>query len=497
MPPEKTNPKNNNNNGGVPTWQTLAHKRLLLGGGGISHDSDSASASSSSLLDVPLAVGEGGASSLGVGVGIPGASSVREGGGASASIANRLGRFPASQEGALLGGGVPGEECEWPDLLTSKECQVRARVREYCETKVFAHAAELWENAIHPKALWEGLGALGVGGGTTPSAYGGAGLSLVGAGLVNMELARVDGSLSAIYMIAGCLVTNTIVKLGSEAQKKKYLPQLCAHRTVGSWALTEAEAGSDASGLRTLATPLGGGLWQLDGRKRWIGNAPVASVIIIWARHAETGNTLAFAVEPGSTAGVSVKTMRGKVGLRAIQNGEIFLDGATVKEEARLPGVKSFADAAGVLAQSRVMVTWQPVGLAQGLYDVCLRHVKERMQFGVPLAASQVVQHRLMLMRANCNAMALYAWRLTRRFEQGEASGPDAALAKAWVTLRGRECASIGRELLGGDGLLAGSHVGKAFADMEAYYTYEGTFDINLLVAGRAHTGISAIRPRM
>ena len=211
MPPEKTNPKNKNN-GGVPTWQTLAHKRLLLGGGVNAHDSDSASASSSSLLDVPLAVGEGGgASSLGVGVGIPGASSVREDGGASASIANRLGRFPASQEGALLGGGVPGEECEWPDLLTSKECQVRARVREYCETKVFTQAAELWENAIHPKALWEGLGALGVGGGTTPSAYGGAGLSLVGAGLVNMELARVDGSLSAIYMIAGCLVTNTIV----------------------------------------------------------------------------------------------------------------------------------------------------------------------------------------------------------------------------------------------------------------------------------------------
>lgn len=164
-----------------------------------------------------------------------------------------------------------------------------------------------------------------------------------------------------------------------------------------------------------------------------------------------------------------------------------------VPEADRLPGVNSFADVTATLASSRVMVTWQPVGAAWGLYDVCLHYLSQRKQFGAPLTASQMVQAKLMLMLGNCQAMALIAWRLTRRFEEGLSGAPDAALAKAWCTLRGRECAALARELLGGNGMLTQFHVAKAFADMEAFFTYEGTFDINILVAGRHATdGLAA-----
>lgn len=372
-------------------------------------------------------------------------------------------------------------------LLSEEERTIRKRVRAFAEQRVFPQAAALWDSAEHPTALIAELADLGVGGGKLPHAYGGAAMSATAAGLVLAELARVDGSLSTIHMIHSYLVTSTIFNLGNEEQRLYYLPRLCRSEWIGAWALTEPGAGSDASSLQTTAEAVQGG-WILRGRKRWIGNAPVAHVIVVWARNSASGAMHAFLVEPG-VSGLRIDTMRGKIGLRCIQNGDIFMDGVFVLEERRLPGVRSFADIAETLAASRVMVTWQPVGAAWGLYDVCLQYLSQRVQFGRPLVASQLVQSKLMTILGNCQAMALMVWRLTRRFEVGQAGASEAALAKAWCTLRGRECAALARELMGGNGMLTQFHVGKAFADMEAFYTYEGTFDINMLVAGRQATG--------
>ena len=379
------------------------------------------------------------------------------------------------------------------DLLSEEERAVRARVRRFAEQRVFPVAARLWDAGEHPAELLAGLAELGIGGGRLPREHGGAGLSAAAAGLALAELARVDGSLSAIQMIHSYLVTDTIFRLGSEEQRRRYLPPLCRNEWLGAWALTEPSAGSDAGALATTAVPTEGG-WLLTGRKRWIGNAPQARVIVVWARSAATKAVHAFLVEQGAP-GLRVEVMGGKIGLRCIQNGDVSMDSVFVPEARRLPGVSSLGDATATLAASRMMVTWQPVGAAWGLYDVCLAYLSERGQFGRPLVASQLVQSKLVAILGNCQAMALMAWRLTRRFEAGTIEAGDAELAKAWCTLRGRECSALARELLGGNGMLTQFHVAKAFADMEAFYTYEGAFDINVLVAGRRATGVDALRP--
>jgi acyl-CoA oxidase len=157
--------------------------------------------------------------------------------------------------------------------------------------------------------------------------------------------------------------------------------------------------------------------------------------------------------------------------------------------------VESFADTNKVLAISRVLVAWQPVGLALGAYDAALRYVSQRRQFGAPLAAFQLVQEKLQRMLATSQAMWLMCWRLTKLHEAGGMTHEQASLVKAWTTARGREVVALGREILGGNGILSDFLVAKAFCDAEAYYSYEGTYEINALVAGRGLTGIAAIKP--
>jgi acyl-CoA oxidase len=303
----------------------------------------------------------------------------------------------------------------------------------------------------------------------------------------------VDGSVSTFFLVHTFLATLTIGLLGSEDQKRELLPALANFDKVGCWALTEPSNGSDAAALTTTARRAPGG-WVLNGRKRWIGNGTFADVIVVWARNEETGQVNAFIVRKGNP-GYHATKIENKIALRCVQNADIHLDAAFVPDSDRLPGVSSFSDTNKVLAISRIMVAWQPVGLAFGAYDMTARYVAQRRQFGAPLGSFQLVQEKLQRMQATAQAMFLMAWRLTRIYEAGAMTHEQASLVKAWTTLRGREVVALGRELLGGNGILHDFLAGKAFCDLEAYYSYEGTYEVNALVAGRGITGVSAIKP--
>ncbi|KAF5194609.1 Acyl-coenzyme A oxidase 4, peroxisomal, partial [Thalictrum thalictroides] len=201
-----------------------------------------------------------------------------------------------------------------------------------------------------------------------------------------------------------------------------------------------------------------------------------------------------FIVNKGAP-GLKATKIENKIGLRMVQNGDILLQKVFVPDEDRLPGVNSFQDTSKVLAVSRVMVAWQPIGIAMGVYDMCLRYLKERKQFGVPLAAFQINQEKLVRMLGNVQAMFLVGWRLCKLYESGKMTAGHASMGKAWITLRAREAVSLGRELLGGNGILADFLVAKAFCDLEPIYTYEGTYEINSLVTGREVTGVAAFKP--
>ncbi|EFN54177.1 hypothetical protein CHLNCDRAFT_24792 [Chlorella variabilis] len=378
------------------------------------------------------------------------------------------------------------------ELLTPAEREVRDRVRRFAESEIAPIISDYWERAEFPFPLVPGFQKLGIGGGHLQG-YGCQGLSVMGAAMAAVELARVDGSCSTFFLVHSFLATLTVGLLGSEAQKQELLPEMADFRRVGCWALTEPSNGSDASALATVARRVQGG-WVLNGRKRWIGNATWADIAVIWARNSETSQVNAFIVRKGNP-GYSATKMENKIALRCVQNGDIKLTDAFVPDADRIPGVSSFSDTNKVLAISRIMVAWQPVGLALGAYDMCARYLQQRRQFGAPLASFQLMQEKLQRMLSTCQAMWLMAWRLTKLYEAGKLTHEQASLVKAWTTLRGREVVALGRELLGGNGILSEFLVAKAFCDAEAYYSYEGSYEVNALVAGRGATGISSIKP--
>ncbi|KAJ7961220.1 Acyl-coenzyme A oxidase 4, peroxisomal [Quillaja saponaria] len=381
---------------------------------------------------------------------------------------------------------------QFNDLLTPEEQAIRMRVRDCMEKEIAPIMTEYWEKAKFPFHVIPKLGALHIVGGTIKG-YGCPGLSITGSCVALAEVARVDASCSTFILVHSSLAMLTIALCGSEAQKQKYLPSLARLDSISCWALTEPDYGSDASSLKTTATKVDGG-WILDGQKRWIGNSTFADLLVIFARNTSTNQINGYIVKKDAP-GLTATKIENKIGLRIVQNGDILLKNVFVPDEDRIPGVNSFQDTNKVLAVSRVSVAWQPIGISMGIYDMCHRYLKERKQFGAPLAAFQINQQKLVQMLGNIQAMILIGWRLCKLYDNGKMTIGHAGLGKSWITSKARETAALGRELLGGNGILADFLVAKAFCDLEPIYTYEGTYDINSLITGREVTGFSSFKP--
>ncbi len=378
------------------------------------------------------------------------------------------------------------------ELLTDAERETRDRVHAFCAREVTPIINDYWERAEFPFELVPRIATLGLAGGTIRG-YGCPGMSATAAGLVSAEWARADGSIATFFGVHSNLAMQSIELLGSEEQRERWLPPMARLEAVGAFALTEPDHGSDAVMLETRARRDGGD-WVLDGRKRWIGNASFADVVIVWARR-EDGEVGGFVVEKGA-AGFEARVMTGKTALRAVWQADITLDGVRVPDAARLPGCERFADVARVLTVTRYTVAWRALGVALGAYEVALAYATERRQFGRPLASYQLVQDKLSRMAAEITAMQLLCLRLSTLQEDGRLTAARASLAKMNHAAKARQVVADARDIMGGNGILLENHVARHHADMEAVFTFEGTDSIQSLIVGRALTGISAIAPR-
>jgi glutaryl-CoA dehydrogenase len=374
------------------------------------------------------------------------------------------------------------------ELLTRRERAIRDRVRRFSDEAVISVINDYWERGEFPFELVPKLAELGIAGGTIKG-YGCPGLSPVAVGLIGMELARGDGSVSTFFGVHSGLAMQSIAMLGSPAQRKQWLPAMARLEKIGAFALTEPEHGSDAILLETAARR-DGDEYVLTGSKRWIGNGSIADVVVVWARDEENGIG-GFLVEKG-TPGYEARVMSGKISKRAVWQAEITLDDVRVPAANRLARSKTFKDTARVLTATRYGVAWEALGHALACYEAAVTYTKERTQFGKPLASYQLIQNRLARMLAEITAMQLLCHRLSVLAARGKLTAGMASLAKMNNARKARGIAAAAREILGGNGILLDYHVARHQADMEAVFTYEGTDTIQSLIVGREITGEQA-----
>ena len=379
-------------------------------------------------------------------------------------------------------------------LVPEGEQRIVAKVQDFVNQEVIPVINGYWERAEFPGHLLPSIAKLGVVGGTIQG-FGAAGLSHLAAGLVTRELSRGDGSINAFFGVHSGLSMGTIDLLGSEEQKQRWLPAMARLEKIGAFGLTEPDHGSDSVALETTATREGD-TWVINGRKRWIGNASFADLVIIWARDTADSRVKAFVIEhPGngeSAFGYSTEIITGKIGKRAVLQPDVYLENVRVPEANRLAHAESFRDVNRVLTRTRGGVSWEAVGHAMACYDVAVSYTQSREQFSKPLASFQLVQNRLAWMLTELTAMQLICQRMASLQAQGKWTVEMASLAKMHTASKGREICSSAKELLGGNGLLLDYHVARHLTDMAVVHPYEGTEFMQSLILGRDITGISA-----
>jgi alkylation response protein AidB-like acyl-CoA dehydrogenase len=377
------------------------------------------------------------------------------------------------------------------ETLSADEVAILKRARAFMDSKVAPIINKYWVEDAFPFELLPAFKELNIGG-LGIQGYGCAGGSQLLVGLVGVEMARVDVSIATFFGVHGHLAMGSIALAGSEEQKQKWLPPMARMEKIGCFGLTEPLVGSGTGGGLTTTAKREGDTWILNGQKRWIGNAPWCDISIIWARDVADNQVKGFIVENKTTPGFSVEKMQNKMALKVVQNGQITLKDCRVPEANRLAGAQSFRDTARVLRRTRYYVGWEAVGCQMGAYEHALKYAQERLQFGKPIGSFQLIQDLLAKMLGKITACQCMVVRTAQLADEGKLTDQQAALSKAFTTARMRETVSWARELLGGNGIIVDYNVARFFADAEALYSYEGTYQMQHLIVGKAVTGFSA-----
>lgn len=385
---------------------------------------------------------------------------------------------------------IDGDFYNISHTLTADERTLQLSVRSFMEKEIKPIVNDYWRRADFPLHIIPKLAALNMCG-ITYSGYSNPIRSCLMEGILAMEMARVDVSFATFFGVQSGLVMGSIYLLGSEEQKKEWLPALKEFKQIGAFGLTEPEVGSGVAGGLTMKAKRNGNSWILNGQKKWIGNATFADVIIIWAEDEADKQVKGFLVRK-NTPGLAVEKIEDKMALRIVQNGIVTLTDCVVEESDRLQKANSFKDTANVLRMTRAGVAWLAVGCARGAYEAALKYTRERKQFGKPIASFQLIQNHLVEMLSNLTAMQTMVTRLSELQDQKQLTDEHASLAKVFCSLRTRDIVSKAREVMGGNGILLEYDVARFVADAEAIYSYEGTKEINTLIVGRAITGYSA-----
>ena len=382
----------------------------------------------------------------------------------------------------------------WEDILlfseqlSEEERLVQSTIRDYCQKDLMPRILEDNRNENFYPEMYKELGSLGFLGASIKG-YGCAGVNYVSYGLITRELERVDTSYRSGFSVQSSLSMYAIYKFGSEAQKEHYLPEMAKGNLIGCFGLTEPDAGSDPGSMKSSAKKVTGG-YMLNGSKTWITNAPVADVLIIWAKD-EQGVLRGFIAEKGDK-GLDTPYLKGKFALRASATGQIFMDNLFIPEDRVLPAVQSFRAPFSCLNIARYGISWGVIGAAEFCWHASRQYVLDRVQYKTPLANKQLVQKKLADMQSEITIALQAVLRVGRLIDEDKMIPEMISLVKRNNCGKALEISRMARDIHGGNGIIDEYHVVRHMMNLEAVNTYEGTHDIHALILGSHQTGIAA-----
>jgi glutaryl-CoA dehydrogenase len=375
-------------------------------------------------------------------------------------------------------------------LLSEEERAIRDVVRSFVDARIRPEIADWFDRGTLPaRELARELGELGVLG-MHLEGYGCAGTSAVAYGLACLELEAGDSGIRSLVSVQGSLAMFAIHAFGSEEHKQQWLPGMAAGEKIGCFGLTEADFGSNPSGMRTNAKRDGED-WVLNGSKMWITNGNIADVAVVWAR---TDDGIRGFVVPTDTAGFGANEIHQKMSLRASVTSELVFENVRLPADAVLPGVVGLRGPLSCLNEARFGIVFGTLGAARDSLQTAIDYSIDREQFDKPIAGYQLTQKKLADMTLELGKGMLLALHLGRLKDQHVITPEQVSLGKL---NNARESLAIAREcrsILGGNGITLEYPIIRHMNNLESVFTYEGTNEMHTLVVGHALTGIPAYR---
>ena len=382
------------------------------------------------------------------------------------------------------------------DKLTEDERAVQEAAHTFCQERLQTRVLMAARHEKFDREIMTEAGAMGFLG-STIEGYGCAGLNYVSYGLVAREVERVDSGYRSAISVQSSLVMHPINAYGNEAQKQKYLPKLATGEWVGCFGLTEPNHGSDPASMLTRAKPVDGG-FIMNGAKMWITNSPIADVSVVWAKLEDPDGKVGgqesirgFVLEKGMK-GLTAPKIEGKMSLRASITGEIVMDGVFVPEENMLPSVSGLKGPFGCLNKARYGIAWGALGAAEDCWHRARQYTLDRIQFGRPLAQTQLIQKKLADMQTEI-ALGLQAClRVGRLMDEDRAVPEMISLIKRNSCGKALDIARMARDMHGGNGIHDEDHVIRHMINLDTVNSDDGPDVVPALIWGRAETGLQA-----
>ncbi len=377
------------------------------------------------------------------------------------------------------------------EQLTEEERLIQQSARGFAQDVLQPRVIDAFREEIDAPELFPMMGEAGLLGATISDEYGGAEASYVAYGLIAREVERVDSGYRSMMSVQSSLVIHPINTYGSDEQRRKYLPGLTAGTLIGCFGLTEPDAGSDPAGMKTRAKKVDGG-YVISGAKTWISNSPFADVFVIWAKSDAHGGAIrGFILEKGMK-GLNAPKIKGKLSLRASTTGMIQMDEVEVGENALLPNVEGLKGPFGCLNRARYGISWGAMGAAEFCWHAARQYGLDRVQFGKPLAATQLFQKKLADMQTEISLGLQASLRVGRLMDEGRFAPEMISIVKRNNCGKALDIARMARDMHGGNGISEEYQVMRHMVNLETVNTYEGAHDVHALILGRAQTGIQA-----